>query len=142
MSNYREPYEEYAEMFNRSLSDAGLEQFVDVKVLVNDKLKEIGKVRKAPKLVTYLNDYDAIIEYNEGVFEQLEDHQKEIMVEELVAQVHFNNDTGAIKITKPDIATFSGVLNKYGTEVYFRYANTVKEIFSQKEDKEKEMEGA
>lgn len=137
MPNYREPYEDHQRMFDEALERTDLKRVVDVKILANDKLKEMGKVRKANNIVNYLNNYDVIIEFNEYVFEQLEEHQQQIIVDELIAPIHFDTDKNKVIINKPDIQTFSGIINKYGFEVYSNVNNVVKEALTQKEDDEK-----
>lgn len=142
MANYKEPYEDLAEYFKNSLSEAGLETFgVDVKVLANDKLKEIGKVKKANDLINFLTDYDVVIEFNEEVFERLEDSQKQLIADELVTCIHYNTEKDKINIENPDIATFSGIIDRYGAEVCINTKKVVGEVFDQlKDEKEAEKE--
>ena len=48
-------------------------------------------------------------------------------------------DTGKIKMVKPDLTTFSSLINKYGIEKIAR-ANKVEELYSQqKEDAQEDF---
>lgn len=141
MSNYKEPYGEHVEMFENKLEEANLKGVVKIKCIANDKLKKvIGDVKKAQKIVKYLNDYDVIIEFNEEVFEQLSDEHKDIVADDLIAKIHYDFDKDKINIINPDVSTFTGILNKYGTEEYLRVNEMIKEIRNQLADAKAEEE--
>jgi len=60
----------------------------------------------------------------------LEDEQKQMVVEGLVAQIYYDLEKGKISIIKPDFTTFSLLLDKYGAEKCLTLNTLIKEIFS------------
>lgn len=140
MANYRAPYEDFEDYFFQARSDARLEQVVRLVVVANDSMKDIGKIKKAPDLLKYFSDADVIIEFNENIFEQLEDEQRQIVADDFMSRVSYNYDKDKIEITKPDVVTSTGIIDKYGTEKVLRLSRTIKEIHNQEEDRN-EYEG-
>jgi hypothetical protein len=85
-----------------------------------------------------MTNEDAIIILNEKIFEQLEDEQKMMVVEELVARLYFDSEKGKLSIINPDVNTFSLLLRKYGYEKYERLNESVKALFAQEAEEETE----
>ncbi len=136
MATFLEALEETTNLFDDLIIKAQLKQFVKFKILVNDKLKEIGKVGKANDITKHLTDIDVVVVVNEQIFEQLEPSQKMIIAEELLAGVSFNQENGKVTINKPDFITFSGIAVKYGIENVAKTKDLISLMFKQKEDAE------
>ena len=63
----------------------------------------------------------------------------QILIEQELDKISVNIDTGKIKLVKPDLNTFSSLINKYGIEKIAR-ANKVEELYSeQKQDQEEDF---
>ena len=63
----------------------------------------------------------------------------EILIEQEIDKISVNIDSGKIKMVKPDLNTFSSLINKYGIEKIAR-ANKVEELYSeQKNDTEEDF---
>ena len=135
---YTEPYDDIKELFDGIIKETTLQSYINIKVVGNTKLKDIGKVKKANPLMKYMTKQDVVIEINEEVFTQLEDEQKEMKAKELVAPIKVNERTGKITIDKPDVQTFSGLLRKYGYEKYERMNESIKAAFQQLEEQKEE----
>lgn len=96
----------------------------------NKNLKEVGKVVKANDLLKHLAGEDIVILINEKVFEELEDEQRLMVVEELVAEIYFNPENGKLTLVKPDFNTFSLFLRKFGYDKIEVLRESVKSILS------------
>jgi hypothetical protein len=63
----------------------------------------------------------------------------EILIEQEIDKISVNIDTGKIKMVKPDLSTFSSLINKYGIEKIAK-ANKVEELYAeQKQDQDEDF---
>lgn len=138
MSKYHEVFEDHQELFENFISQIDSLQELNVKILGHNRAKEIGKVYKANDLLKHMTDNDVIIVINEVIFEQLEDEQKLMIVEELVSSLYYDLEKGKLQIIKPDVNTFSLLLRKYGYEKYERLHESVKALYAQEAEAEAE----
>ncbi len=136
MAKFEEVFDDTKELFEKALADSGLEQNVNVKILANNKLKELGKVVKANDLLKHMTNEDVVILLNEMIFEQLDDEQKTMVVDELLAEIYFDAEKSKLTLVKPDLCTFSLLLQKYTYAEYQRLRETVKAILAAKEEEE------
>lgn len=136
MAKFEEVFEDTKELFEKAISECGLEQNVNIKILANNKLKELGKVVKANDLLKHMTQEDVIILLNELIFEQLEDSQKKMVVDELLAEIYFDAEKGKLTLVKADVETFSLLLEKYTFKEYMRLKECVKAILAAKEEEE------
>ena len=68
-----------------------------------------------------------------------DDESVGILIEQEIDKVSINIDTGKIKMVKPDLTTFSSLINKYGIDKIAK-ANNLEELYSQqKEDQQVEL---
>lgn len=140
MAKFEEVFEDTQELFTRFVDSIDNLREVNIKILANNRLKEIGKVVKANDLLKHLTSEDIIILLNETIFEQLSDEQKEMVIEELIAQVYFDAERDKIMIIKPDVSTFSLLLRKYGYDKYETLHESIKALFGQAEQEAAENE--
>lgn len=140
MAKFEEVFEDTQELFTRFVDQIDNLREVNIKILANNRLKEIGKVIKANDLLKHMTNEDIIILLNETIFEQLSDEQKEMVIEELVAQIYFDSERGKITIVKPDVSTFSLLLRKYGYDKYETLHESIKALFAQAEEEAAENE--
>ena len=138
MAKFNEVYEDTQALFSNFINQIDSLSEISVKILGNDRFKEIGKVVKANDLLKHMTNEDAIIILNEKIFDQLEDEQKMMVVEELVARLYFDSEKGKLSIINPDVNTFSLLLRKYGYEKYERLNESVKALFAQEAEEETE----
>ena len=96
-----------------------------------DSLKEIGQVKKSTDLLKYFTTDDVIILLNELIFENLDDKQKRIIADELIAYVAYNLETGVVKIDKPNVKLHSGILKRYGNDDVLNTLQLVEDLFAQ-----------
>ena len=107
---------------------------IRIKILSNEKLKKgFGKVSKAQDVVKFMTGYDVIIQINDYVFDQLEPKQKQYVVKDLLAKIHYDMDKEKITILQHDVTTFSGVLRNYDIDTYLSIKESITTIMEQKE---------
>ena len=136
--NYTDVSLDTQKIFNQLIDDASLERVVNIKFLGCLELKQIGKVVKANDLLKFMTDNDVIILINEVIFDKLEQDQKELVAQELIAYIGFDFEKGKLVITQPDVNTFSLLLKKVGSEKYLRIQEIIRLAFEQLKDKEAE----
>jgi len=104
----------------------------------DEKQKTLLKIIKIPDRYATLLKADILISFNEKYFETFDDESKNILIEQELALISMNIDTGILKIGKPDLVTSTGIVKKYGVEAVER-ANQVSTLFNQQQaDQEKE----
>ena len=135
MANFENASRETAEVFNQVMTNALLDNYIDYRLVVNNKLKEIGRATKNSDLNRFLSGQDLVITINEEVFEQLEVADQRIVAESIIAGVHYDTEKDRLNVNKGDIpAIHSGVVEKYGVDRYFNIQRLIKEVQSQLKD--------
>jgi hypothetical protein len=138
MAKFEEVFEDTQALFTNFTAQVDNLRGVNIKILAQNRLKEIAKVVKANDLVKHMTNEDIIILLNEQVFEQLEDEQKLMVVEEQIAKIYYDEEKEKLSIVNPDVNTFSLLLRKYGYERYERLNESIKALFSQEAEIEAE----
>ena len=138
MAKFEEVFEDTQAMFSNFTKEIDNLTQVKIKILANNRLKEIGKVVKANDLLKHMTNEDVIILLNEQIFEQLEEEQKLMVVEELIARIYFDDEKDKLTIVSPDVNTFSLLLRKYGYDKYEVLHESIKALFSQEAEVEAE----
>jgi hypothetical protein len=77
-----------------------------------------------------------LLNFNEPIFDQLEDKQKEYVVKDLLGKVFYDVDKDKISILQHDITTFSGVLSKYDIDTYLSIKESIVTLLEQKQIQE------
>lgn len=129
MAKFNEPFEETQALFDEKIIAAGLDQTVNITIVVNDSAKEIFKVNKANELLKYRTGDDIIIVLNEKIFDQLPAEHRHIVAEEALASIHFDAEKDKLIISKPDVITFSGVLSKFTFETWNVVRESIKTLY-------------
>lgn len=132
------------------LSDYIIEYFDDLKknlsipvdfkyvYQADDKQKTLIKIIKVVDRYSILLNADLLVSFNEDYFDQFDDEAKNILIDQELALLEFNLETGLLKIGKPDLITSSGIIKRYGVDAVER-ANQVRDLLNQQiEDKESE----
>lgn len=140
MATYEQPFEDTQALFDEAINAADLARYVTIRVLTNNKAKDLFKVNKANDLVKYLTQDDVIIVINEGLFEGLTEDQKRIVVDEAIAYISYDMENDKLIITKPDFIAHSGVLRKYGFEAIEVVRESVKTLIQAQRQTDDETE--
>ena len=125
-ASYCDVTKETEEFFSKKVSATEMDRYIDIHIMSDDNLKDVGKVIKCNELIKHLTGYEVIVLINDHIFFQLEEGQKHIVMEELLAQIHFDAEKDKLQIVKPDTNTFSLLLDKYGLKQYIRVQETIK----------------
>jgi len=137
MAKFEEVYEDTMTLFRRAIEDSQIPGFLRIKVLSNEGLKDCpGKVSKSQDIVKFMTNYDVIIQINEPIFDQLADEQKDYIVKDLLAQVHYDMDKEKLSIKNPDVTTFSGVLRQYDIDTYMGIKDSIASLLEEKKIQE------
>lgn len=134
MAKWGEPSEETIKAFNDVLLRTNLENFINIKIIVNDDQKEVGKIKKLTPDIKFALGDDLLIIVNEVILDQLPEVQKNMYIDELLCGVTFDAENERLNIGVPDVKTHSGFLQKYGYEKYEVMVESIKSLY----DKEKE----
>lgn len=141
MAKFDELFDDVQEVFDNAVNRTTLERQVKIKIVANDKLKEIYKVVKTNDLTKYLaDDIDVVIIVNQFIFDQLEDGMKDIVVDEALAYINFDPEKDKVSLGKPDLNTFTPIIMKHGFESYVRVQETLKSLFDKKRETDDETE--
>ena len=130
MAKFDEPFEDTQALYDEKIQAVGLDQFINITVVVNNTAKELFKVNKANDLLKYRTGDDVLIVLNEKIFEQLTDVQKHIVVEDSLASIHFDTEKDRLIITKPDVIAYSGVLSKFTFETWNVVRESIKTLYA------------
>lgn len=94
------------------------------------KQKQLIKLKKLTDDMQYVVGKDIIVFINEDLFDKFDEEAKRILIEQELDKIWIDANSGKIKTVKPDLTTFSGIVNKYGIEKVAR-ANQVEDLYQQ-----------
>jgi hypothetical protein len=136
MARYSEPEEDTKDLFNYYIELSGLHNFINIVIVNNPKSKDIFKIMKANEMLKYRAGDDVNIMINESILDQLTQEQREMVVQESLAGLHWDGEKDKLVISKPDVVTHSGVISKFGFDKYSQLHETIRLIYAQQEDSE------
>lgn len=138
MAKYEQPFEDTQEIFDSVIATTGLENYITITILSNNKAKKLFDVVKANELLKFRTGDDLIIVLNEKIFEKLTDQQKQIVAEQALAYVSYDTENDKLIVTKPDFLEHTGILAKYGFDVINVLKESVKTLYQAEEEEEAE----
>jgi hypothetical protein len=101
--------------------------------------KNLIKISKLPDQFAFVLEKELLVQINEDLINVFDEESIQILIEQEIDKISVNMDTGKIKMVKPDLNTFSSLINKYGIEKIAR-ANKVEELYTQqKEDNQEDF---
>jgi len=136
MAKYEQPFEDTQALFNEVIDATGLNNYMNITVLANNKAKEIFKVNKSNELLKYRTGDDVIIVLNENIFEKLTNEQKRIVVEEAIAYISFDTEKDKVIITQPDFMAHSGILRKHTFNTIEVVRESIKTLYQSEQEEE------
>lgn len=140
MSKYTEVNETNEIIFADQVAAVDLERVVNVKVLSDNRQKDIFKVIKANPIVKHLVNEDVIIIINEIIFDNLEANQKRLVADEAVTYISYDFEKDKLTISKPDLVTFQGIIRKYTFEAYEKLNESIVSLYDAKKNEESKNE--
>lgn len=96
----------------------------------DEKQKELIKISIIPPKYAFLLEKELLVSINETILDAFDEESVTILFEQEIDKIHMNIETGKIKMVKPDLTTFSSLINKYGVDKVAR-ANKVEELYQQ-----------
>jgi hypothetical protein len=117
--------------------EAGFAMPMDVKFtfVSNSKQKKLVDITKISDTYSYLLDSDILVSFNEDYFENFDDQNRVILIEQEIDKIEFNLEKGVIKIRQPEINTSSGIIEKFTLKLVENANRLQKEYEKQKKDK-------
>jgi hypothetical protein len=142
MAKFEKASEDAEKFFDEIREKTTIPQWIEFRVLCNNKQKIPVDIKKNSDLVEVLTEgVNFAVIFNEEVFDQLPDDMKEIAVAEKLAGVNVD-DNDKITLVKEDFNTYTGVLQKYGDAPILRFKESVKSLYDAKKQKEDEEKAA
>jgi len=103
---------------------------IDILFIGDSKQKNLIKISKVSDVYRFVTEMELMVSINEDLLSVFDDTAIQILIEQELDKVNINIDKGTIKLTRPDLITFSGIVNKFGIEEVAR-ANQVEELYNQ-----------
>jgi len=139
MVKFEEPSDDVIEVFEKVKKSKLIPDWVQFEVLVNNKMKQVYKIMKMTDLVETLSKgVNFAIIVNEEIFDDLTSEQQEMLMDECIAGVGVS-ETDTLMLDKPDINTYTGVLQKYGHDSVITLHESIKSLFDKKKEEEDMM---
>jgi hypothetical protein len=105
----------------------------------SESQKNLIKIQKLPDHISFLLEKELIVMINENLMNVFDSESIDILFEQELDKISINMDSGKIKLIKPDLTTFSSLINKYGIEKIAR-ANKVEELYQQQQKDNQEVD--
>lgn len=96
----------------------------------DEKQKELIKISIIPPKYAFLLEKELLVSINETILDAFDEESVTILFEQEIDKINMNVETGKIKLIKPDLTTFSSLINKYGVDKVAR-ANKVEELYQE-----------
>jgi hypothetical protein len=125
--------------FNEIFKEKSFPVSIKLQFIGNSKQKGLIKISKIPDQYKYVIGKDLLVQINEELVEVFDDEILKILYEQEITKITVDMKSGNIKLDKPDLVTFSGLVAKYGSEKVMR-ANQVEDTtLQQKADAQEEV---
>lgn len=141
MSKYRKPSEDLVKLFEEVLSKTSIPQWVEFEILCYEKLNDLYKISKLNDAIEAITQLNFLIIINDEIFDGLDEQQQYIVLDECLTGVSVN-ENDVVSLKKPDITTYSGVLQKYGDNKVISLKESIASLFDQKREKEEQSKQA
>lgn len=139
MSNFYSLQDDTIQQFNSVFKKKAFPVDMRFQFVGNSKQKHLIKISKIADSYAFILDKELLVSINEDIMSVFDDESVGILIEQEIDKVSINIDTGKIKMVKPDLTTFSSLINKYGIDKIAK-ANNLEELYSQqKEDQQVEL---
>lgn len=129
-SKFSDISEDTEKFFNNLLKKINQPFVLKFLLINNEKLKTAIKIQKISEVYQHICKADVIVFFNEDIFDKLDNSAKEILLRQELDKISVNVESGKIKLVKPDVVTFSGILKKFGFEKVAR-ANQLNDLVTE-----------
>jgi len=128
MSKFYQVSEETISKFDEIVSKKAFPFKIGWQFIGSESQKSLVKITKIPDQFSFLLEKELLVTINEEFMPCFDDESIEILIEQEIDKISLNMDTGKIKMVKPDLSTFSSLINKWGIDKIAR-ANKVEELY-------------
>lgn len=130
MSKFYEISDDVVKKFNSILNTKAIPVQIDFAFVGSEKQKQLIKVSKLQDFLEFLLSKQLLVSINEDLYSAFDEESINILFEQEIDKITVDMKTGNIKLVKPDLSTFSGIINKWGVEKVAR-ANQISDLYIQ-----------
>ena len=105
----------------------------------SESQKNLIKITKLADPIAFSLEKEMLVSINENFMSVFDEESIDILFQQELDKISINMDSGKIKLIKPDLTTFSSLINKYGIEKIAR-ANKVEELYQQQQKDNQEVD--
>lgn len=136
MSKFYNLSEDTIDTFKKVFSRKTFPLNVGIQFVGSESQKNLIKVSKLPDQYSFILDKELIVSINDDLMSIFDDDSIDILIEQELDKVFYDSGTGKIKMIKPDLNTFSSLINKYGIDRVSK-ANQVESLYQSQKDDQK-----
>lgn len=135
--------EDVKEVLDEVIGKTNLENYMNIYYYSVEKQKGVIKVSKLNPLGEAVSrkPQTVVITVRETIFERLNPNQQQMLVEDAINQIHYDEEKDKIAIEAPEITMTDACWRKYGAELANTY-ETCLLTAQQMEEEEKEAKAA
>jgi hypothetical protein len=139
MSKFYELSEDTIQTFKSVFAKKSYPFNIGFQFIGSESQKNLIKISKIPDQFSFLLGKELLVSINEALILVFDEESVEILIEQEIDKISINMESEKIKMIKPDLNTFSSLINKYGIDKIAK-ANKVEELYAeQKQDSEEDF---
>lgn len=139
MSNFYALSQETIDQFNSVFRKKSFPVDMRFQFMGNSKQKNLISISKINDKFAFLMDKELLVSINEDILAVFDDESVNILLEQELDKISISLDSGKIKMIKPDLTTFTSLINKYGIEKIARANNLEELLQQQKQDGQEDL---
>ena len=130
MSKFYEVSQDTQDTFFKVFNKKSFPLAIKFQFIGCESQKTLMKISKLSDQFSFLMDKELLVSVNEDLMSVFDDESITILIEQEIDKISIDTQSGKIKMIKPDLTTFSGLITKYGIEKVSK-ANQVEELYDQ-----------
>ncbi len=130
MSTFYEASEEAIKIFLNVFNKKVFPVSIKFQYVGNTKQKSLIKLSKIADNFSFILEKELLVTFNEDLLNIFDEESVSILIEQELDKVSIDTNSGKIKMIKPDLSTFSSLINKYGVDKVAR-ANQIEDLHQQ-----------
>lgn len=138
MANLIELMDDTVNLFYEIVDESAIPQWVEIKAFCDNNQKKIYKVSKSNDVTEKLSDgVNLTVIFNEDILVALPIDMQVMCIKEAIHGIVVD-DNNRLKVERPDVETYSGILNFFGKDDVIRMKESIKSLYDQKKQREDE----
>jgi hypothetical protein len=130
MSKFYEVSQDTQDTFFKVFNKKSFPLSIKFQFIGCENQKTLMKISKLPDQYSFLLEKELMVQVNEDLMSVFDEESITILIEQEIDKVSIDTQSGKIKMIKPDLTTFSAIINKYGVDKVAK-ANQVEELYQQ-----------